>query len=112
VPTVLEGSVRSVGNRLRVTVQLTNVADGFNLWSERFDRELRDIFEVQDEITLGIVEKLKVKLAPHRNISCGGRDREEDWKHTTFILRGSTTGIARLKKALTGQFIALKRLRR
>jgi len=66
VPTVLEGSVRSVGNRLRVTVQLTNVADGFNLWSERFDRELRDIFEVQDEITLGIVEKLKVKLAPHR----------------------------------------------
>lgn len=67
VPTVLEGSVRSVGNRLRVTVQLTNVADGLNLWSERFDRELRDIFELQDEITLGIVEKLKVKLVPHRH---------------------------------------------
>jgi serine/threonine-protein kinase len=67
VPTVLEGSVRSAGNRLRVTVQLTNVADGLNLWSERFDRELRDIFEMQDEITLGIVEKLKVKLVPHRS---------------------------------------------
>jgi serine/threonine-protein kinase len=66
VPTVLEGSVRSAGNRLRVTVQLTNVADGLNLWSERFDRELRDIFELQDEITSGIVEKLKVKLVPHR----------------------------------------------
>ena len=66
VPTILEGSVRSVGNRLRVTVQLTNVADGFNLWSERFDRELKDIFELQDEITLGIVEKLKVKLTPQR----------------------------------------------
>ncbi|HEY6121800.1 MAG TPA: protein kinase [Pyrinomonadaceae bacterium] len=66
VPTILEGSVRSVGNRIRVTVQLTNVADGFNLWSERFDRELRDIFEVQDEITLGIVEKLKLKLTPTR----------------------------------------------
>jgi serine/threonine protein kinase/tetratricopeptide (TPR) repeat protein len=66
VPTILEGSVRSVGNRLRVTVQLTNVADGFNMWSERFDRELKDIFELQDEITLGIVEKLKVKLTPAR----------------------------------------------
>jgi serine/threonine-protein kinase len=66
VPTILEGSVRSVGNRLRVTVQLTNVADGFNLWSERFDRELRDIFELQDEITLGIVNKLKLKLSPTR----------------------------------------------
>ena len=69
VPTILEGSVRSVGNRLRVTVQLTNVADGFNLWSERFDRELKDIFDLQDEITLGIVEKLKVKLTPTRAIS-------------------------------------------
>jgi serine/threonine protein kinase/Flp pilus assembly protein TadD len=68
VPTVLEGSVRSVGNRLRVTVQLTNCADGFNLWSERFDREMRDIFELQDEITLGIVEKLKVKLARSRSM--------------------------------------------
>lgn len=66
VPTILEGSVRSVGNRLRVTVQLTNAADGFNLWSERFDREMRDIFELQDEITLGIVEKLKLKLTPTR----------------------------------------------
>ena len=64
VPTILEGSVRSAGNRLRVTVQLTNVADGFHLWSERYDRELRDIFELQDEITHGIVEKLKIKLNP------------------------------------------------
>ena len=69
VPTVLEGSVRSVGTRLRVTVQLTNVADGFNLWSERFDRELKDIFELQDEITHGIVEKLKIKLTPIRSPS-------------------------------------------
>jgi eukaryotic-like serine/threonine-protein kinase len=66
VPTVLEGTVRSAGNRLRVTVQLTNCADGFHLWSERFDREMRDIFELQDEITCGIVEKLKVNLTPQR----------------------------------------------
>jgi serine/threonine-protein kinase len=66
VPTVLEGTVRSAGNRLRVTVQLTNCVDGFHLWSERFDREMRDIFELQDEITSGIVEKLKVKLTPQK----------------------------------------------
>ena len=76
VPTVLEGSVRSAGNRLRVTVQLTNVADGFNLWSERFDRELRDIFELQDEITLRIIEKLKIKLAPTREVV------STDWNST------------------------------
>lgn len=76
VPTVLEGSVRSAGNRLRVTVQLTNVADGFNLWSERFDRELRDIFELQDEITQRIIEKLKIKLAPSREVP------SSDWNST------------------------------
>ena len=76
VPTILEGSVRSAGNRLRVTVQLTNVADGFNLWSERFDRELRDIFELQDEITLRIIEKLKIKLAPSREVP------SSDWNST------------------------------
>lgn len=74
VPTVLEGSVRSAGNRLRVTVQLTNVADGFNLWSERFDCELRDIFELQDEITLRIIEKLKIKLAPPREVPASDRN--------------------------------------
>ncbi len=79
VPTVLEGSVRSAGNRLRVTVQLTNVADGFNLWSERFDRELRDIFELQDEITLRIIEKLKIKLAPPREVPAS------DWNSTARL---------------------------
>ena len=62
VSTVLEGSVRKSGTRLRITAQLINVADGFHLWSERYDREMADIFEVQDEISLMIVEKLKVKL--------------------------------------------------
>lgn len=79
VPTVLEGSVRSAGNRLRVTVQLTNVADGFNLWSERFDRELRDIFELQDEITLRVIEKLKIKLAPSREVP------SSDWNSTARL---------------------------
>jgi len=59
---VLEGSVRKAGNRLRITSQLIKVADGYRLWSERFDRELDDVFAIQDEISLAIVEKLKVQL--------------------------------------------------
>ncbi len=62
VNTVLEGSVRKSGNRMRITVQLVNAADGYHLWSERYDRELQDIFDVQDEITLAVVDALKVKL--------------------------------------------------
>jgi TolB-like protein len=63
VETVLEGSVRKAGNRLRITAQLVKVRDGFHLWSERYDRDLDDVFAVQDEIARTIVEKLKVKLS-------------------------------------------------
>jgi serine/threonine protein kinase/tetratricopeptide (TPR) repeat protein len=62
VGAVLEGSVRAAGNRLRITAQLINVADGFHLWSERFDRDAGDIFAIQDELSLSIVEHLKVTL--------------------------------------------------
>jgi len=62
VKTILEGSVRKSGNRVRITVQLVNALDGYHLWSERYDREMKDIFDVQDEITLAVVEALKVKL--------------------------------------------------
>ncbi len=62
VDTVLEGSVRTSSNRLRVTAQLISVADGFHLWSERFDRELVDVFAIQDEISLALVAKLKGEL--------------------------------------------------
>jgi TolB-like protein/Tfp pilus assembly protein PilF len=62
VKTVLEGSVRRSGNRLRISVQLINAADGYHLWSERYDRQMKDIFDVQDEITLAVVDVLKVKL--------------------------------------------------
>ncbi|MEO8635596.1 MAG: protein kinase [Gemmatimonadales bacterium] len=60
VATVLEGSVRKSGNRLRITAQLINVADGFHQWSERYDRELADVFAIQDEIASAIVERLKL----------------------------------------------------
>ena len=60
VATVLEGSVRKAGTRLRVTAQLIDVADGYHLWSERYDRELVDVFAVQDEIAAAIAAKLQV----------------------------------------------------
>lgn len=59
---VLEGSVRRQGNRLRVTAQLINTEDGFHLWSEKYDRNMDDIFAIQDEIARAITEKLKVTL--------------------------------------------------
>jgi adenylate cyclase len=62
VNTVLEGSVRKAGNRLRVTAQLINVADGYHLWSERYDRQLEDVFAIQDEIAGNIVRALRVVL--------------------------------------------------
>jgi serine/threonine-protein kinase len=68
VETVLEGSVRKAGDRLRVTAQLVNVGDGYHLWSERYDRRLDDVFAVQEAIARAIVEQLKVNLI-------GGSDR-------------------------------------
>ena len=59
---MLEGSVRKQNNRLRITVQLINVDDGFHLWSEKYDREMDDIFAIQDEIALSVTEKLKITL--------------------------------------------------
>ncbi|MGD9347779.1 MAG: protein kinase, partial [Candidatus Aminicenantes bacterium] len=62
VDMLLEGSLRKAGNKLRVTVQLVSVADGYPLWSEKYEREEADIFVLQDEISLAIVNKLKLKL--------------------------------------------------
>jgi adenylate cyclase len=62
VATVLEGSVRKQGNKLRITAQLINVTDGFHLWSEKYDRNMDDIFAIQDEIALAITGHLKVIL--------------------------------------------------
>src|SRR6266498_3940005 len=61
--TVLEGSLRREGNRIRITAQLINARDGFHIWSDTFERELQGVFAVQDQITRAIVEALKVKLA-------------------------------------------------
>ena len=64
--TILEGSVRKAGKRLRINAQLINASDGYHLWSERYDRDMDDVFAVQDEIAHSVVEKLKVKLLGER----------------------------------------------
>jgi serine/threonine protein kinase/tetratricopeptide (TPR) repeat protein len=63
VGTALEGSVRKAGERVRVTVQLVNAEDGYQLWSKRFDRELSDVFAIQDEIAAAIVSEFRMGLA-------------------------------------------------
>jgi len=63
VSTVLDGTVRRMGNRVRITAQLVNVADGYQLWSERYDREMEDIFAIQDDISQAIVKALRVILS-------------------------------------------------
>lgn len=63
VDSVLEGSVRKAGNRLRITAQLIEVSNGYHIWSERWDRDLADVFAIQDEIARAITAALRVKLS-------------------------------------------------
>jgi len=62
VDKALEGSVRKAANQIRITAQLINIEDGYHVWSEQFDREIEDVFAIQDEISLAIVDKLKIRL--------------------------------------------------
>src|SRR5437868_2899336 len=84
---ILEGSVRKAGSRVRVTGQLIHGKDGGHVWAARFDRDLTDIFAIQDEITRAIVEQLKVKLLPKekKTISQTPTDNVEAY---TYYLRG------------------------
>ena len=84
---ILEGSVRKASSRVRVTGQLINGKDGGHVWAARFDRDLTDIFAIQDEITRAIVEQLKVKLLPQEkeSISQAPTDNVEAY---TYYLRG------------------------
>ncbi len=76
VKTVLEGSVRKAGNRVRITAQLIDAASGGHLWAERYDRDLDDIFAVQDEVTREIVKALQVKLSGDEKARLGARPTE------------------------------------
>ena len=87
VATVLEGSVRKAGNRLRVTSQLVSVTDGYQLWSGRFDRELEDVFAIQDEIAASITRALSVVLNEDEKKKIE-RPRAENVEAYEFYLRG------------------------
>src|SRR6266404_4549936 len=84
---ILEGSVRKAGGRVRVTGQLVSSKDGGHVWAERFDRDLTDIFAIQDEITHAIVEELKVKLLPQEKKSIG-QTPTDNVEAYTYYLRG------------------------
>ncbi|MHC4414890.1 MAG: protein kinase domain-containing protein [Planctomycetota bacterium] len=101
VETVLEGSVRRADNRLRITAQHVRVADGYRLWSQRYDRDLEDIFALQDEIARTIVDALKIGLvdAPRAPLV---RRHTDNVKAYSLYLKGrfhwnrrSATGVAR-----------------
>jgi TolB-like protein/Tfp pilus assembly protein PilF len=89
VKTVLEGSVRSSGNRIRITAQLVDVQNGFHLWSDKYDREMKDIFEIQDEISLAIVEELKIKLFDGERV---------------YVLKSKTQNLKAYNHYLKGRF--------
>ena len=76
VATVLEGSVRRANKRVRITAQLINTADGYHLWSERYDRELDDVFAIQDEIARRIADRLKLNLTATQDEALGRRHPE------------------------------------
>jgi TolB-like protein/Flp pilus assembly protein TadD len=87
VQAVVEGSVRRAGRRLRLSAQLTNVADGYQLWSETFDRELEDVFAMQDELSRGIVNTLQIRLLGPQS---GGlvKSSTDDFEAYTLYLKG------------------------
>ncbi len=87
VSTVLEGSVRKAGERIRITAQLISVADGYHLWSERYDRNLEDVFAVQDEIAESIVKALRVVLTENEKRAIE-KPRTENVQAYEYYLRG------------------------
>jgi len=87
VTAVLEGSVRRAGDRVRISAQLVNAADGFHLWADRYDRKLDDVFAVQEEIASAIAQALKVALTPQEAAQMG-QNRPDDARAYDLYLRG------------------------
>ncbi len=85
VGAILEGSVRKAGNRLRISVQLVNVADGCQLWSERYDREMEDIFSIQEGISLAIVDALRLRVLGDERDRLLKRRTENPEAHNLYL---------------------------
>jgi TolB-like protein/Tfp pilus assembly protein PilF len=99
---ILEGSVRRAGSRIRVTAQLVKVRDGYHLWSQRFDREMTDVFAIQDEISQAIADKLRVRLAADRPLVKRHTENLEAYnlylKARYQLLRLTPEGLAKSKE--------------
>ena len=114
VKSVLEGSIRRAGDRVRITAQLIDTASGNHLWAERYDRQLTDIFEVQDEVTQQIVAALKVTLTPtEANLSAVSGPKNVEAHDLLLRARGNMNGTIRNRgmfeqtRTLLGQAIEL-----
>lgn len=88
VDKILEGSVRKSGNRVRVTAQLINTADGYHVWSENYDRDLTDIFEIQDEISGIIANRLRENLSPAKRVEHLVKTPTKNMEAYTCCLKG------------------------
>ena len=108
VTSVLSGSVRKFGNRIRIAAQLVNVENGYNLWSESYDRQLEDVFAIQDEISHAIVDALKVRLTaesaplvvPTTNLEAYNLYLKGRFHFTKFTEQGLKKGLDAFQKAL------------
>jgi len=86
VEKLLEGCVQKVGNRLRISAQLINVADGYHLWSEQYDREMEDVFAIQDDISMAVVEELEIKLLGKEKTAIVRRYTENLEAHNLYLM--------------------------
>jgi len=113
VETLLEGSVRKAGDRVRITAQLVNVADGYHIWSERYERDLgglccpEDIFAIQDEISLAIVDNLKVKLFGEQKAKLTRR-HTQDLDAYNLYLKGRYFWNKRTEESLRKSFVCFE----
>jgi serine/threonine protein kinase/Tfp pilus assembly protein PilF len=100
VKAVLEGSVRRAGERVRISAQLINASDGFQLWAERYDRTLADVFAVQEEIAHAIAEALRVTLSP-KEAQALAQDKPKDARAYDLYLKGRERYDAYSQESLT-----------
>ena len=108
VATVLEGSIRKSGDRIRITAQLINVADDFHIWSKTYDRKLTDVFALQDEIAGAVVDALKLKLLPAQRPTVSRHFVPSAEAYDQFLL-GRQSSRRRTQAALVGALDAFHR---
>jgi TolB-like protein len=85
IGTILEGSIQKMGDHLRVTTQLVDAGNGFQFWSQRFDRKITDVFDIQDEIALAIVKELRVELLAEERLAVAPKKRESAESYNLYL---------------------------